>query len=390
MNIELWSELGIDCKKFEKELTSKRNKGLSLQNKISDDVFYYLKERLRLSEAFKKDALNNIWATQPELLKDIYLLSCCSNNFNEDMVKKYGMSHFRLTSQKSVLFLLIKSLVEDTELLRKMHYASLLASKKLISAKPNVDVSETAFDALDEDKAENYARKYFTSKTKQLTVNVWYLLNDNDSVTVFIYKNCKSNAKVASTQKRKYQFVPHSRPIILRFSKDGKNLDIFAKPAQEQGLNMASSIASCLLSTPTNQVNVIYAHKEEYTDEGNLNLLLKDCLNEKDDCPFALQELTCKPNENLNDFELVFIKHRDSLKDMVKKIEDALDAKIAIKKVSEIKIKFKEYQITMNFRQGIDDQYLVTYSHKSTDLPMDRELKNKMKRDYGIILLRKG
>jgi hypothetical protein len=387
MQTDLWCEFGIDYSKFGKEISDKSDKGRAMQNKLSDDCFNYIKSKYTLSETDKKDAINRLWQSNREDIKDIYILCNIVNNFDEESIKKYYRKKFGDANGMTSLYMLLKSFFEDVETFKKIHYSTLIDKKKLVTAIPDHQLEHLDLNTLDENNSERYAKQYFTTKIKKNAINVWYVLKDDDDVvTIFIFKNCKSRAKIPSTQKRRYNFYKHSRPIILRFASNGNLLEIYAKPAFEQGLNIASTIISKIASSPSNRVIVDYRQEEIFSDEKSLTRFFKDCLDEIATLPFKIKELYCKPNVSFNDCDLVFIKNRDPIKGMINNVENSLTTTIDIPKISWVDVSFQDKTFTLYFEKKPENKYLVKYSAKT----YNKEFKEKIKQLYNIDVVRKG
>lgn len=384
-----WSELGIDYEKLENTLASKSDKGRVLQNKIRGDTFDLIKSKYNLSENFVTHALRNLWATNEESFKDIYVLCNSTEKFNEDEVKKYYKRKFNDDSQRSILYMLIRSLLEDTEVIRQMHYATLLASKKLVSCIADRELTNVNFDNLSEEDAENYARQIHRYVSMQNTINVWYILRDENDISIFIYKNCKARAKIPDVVKRQHQFIKHSRPIILRFTNNANLVEVYGR-SNEQAYRMASKISTNYISTPTSPISITYSQEEVLTSMESLSLLMQACMREETDCPFALIQLCCKPKEEFNDCDLTFIKNRDSLIDMTQKIEEALSTTISVDKINSVQLKFKERKFSLIFDQRDNNQILVSYSSFSPDISLNKEFKQTLLEKYDVKVVRRG
>lgn len=388
MNEALWSEFGIDWEKLSDKLNSKRNKPMTLTRSISDQLFTYLKQKFNLPEQYKTDALRNLWEIHQEDFENLYVLCKSYDNFNEDVIKKYYRKKYG-NIENSLLFMLARSLFEDLNLLRQIHYGTMLAVKKLVSAVPDSSVENLNLNNLTEEEAENFAKQIHQHEANQNTINVWYILKDDDASTVFIFKNCKARAKIPSIEKRKHQFIQHSRPVILKFTNGGNLLEVHSS-SNEQAFRMGSKIISNYASTPTNEVDISFSHQEVLSPSENVSILVSECLNETEGCPLELLKLSCKPKEEFNDCDLIFLKNRDSLKSMKEEIEKALSTNITPEKIHEIKVKFKEKLFSVYFESRENNQFLVAFSSITSDTALNREFREVFLNKYGTTLVRRA
>lgn len=232
-----------------------------------------------------------------------------------------------------------------------------------------------------EDIAERIIRSLFKSKEKRRNFHVWYILEENENFAFFIFRKAKSRKSIPSAHKKSYDFFDYANPIIIYLRNGCTELEIYQGDIK-QSVKYAKAIVKQYSKIET---NVDYELSNISTKITNFNDFLSKIKADaiKD---FYLTQIKFKPKEEFNDAFLTISKNRDSLKEMIIKLEKTFSNEINIDNVSEIIITYKDKRYALYIGPKIKkDRIVIFYSTKTNDFNLAKEFKDKLKK-YSINL----
>lgn len=233
-----WETIGIDGSRY---LTVIRRKGVRSIKALNtrSRLLSYLKEQYALSA---NSPLRDFYNRYPEEFKIAYVLSKNLRKFHKDMVQKFYNDKIH-GNNEDTLVMLYELYCEDPSYIKDIIFSMYLESKSLKTS--NILTNDFAgFNLADinEEFCDRVARSVFPSHGRSKTTNVWHILKDSGSVTIFVFKKANSRARLPRVSKKGYHFLDYSKPIILQFSDRGRKLGAYSSYRTKEPQKLARQI----------------------------------------------------------------------------------------------------------------------------------------------------
>ncbi|GEM_PF-4145360 len=383
--IELdWEELGIDEKFLMAELGKKGHKAV---NPFKKEIIFLKFFSGKFSCSLEK-ALDELYKRKAEFKAAYFFLREMKKFDPEVVVQYYKNTISKETTDRNILTMLFELYLKDHEAVKDIVYSSYLRSKKLLSY-DTINKDYPGFDlaVLTEDACEYGAREAFISKEIKKTINVWHILRQEDSCTIFIFKKARRRRGLPSANKRSYIFTEFAKPIIIQFSDRGKKLETYTYLKNKQAIKIAQCIADHV--TPS-EIETKYDETVIESSKTNVDdLIMKVTSETKEDAELTLEKISFDATENENKSRVHVEKMPPhSVLDYLRTLSTNAQASYSSNTVNRIEVLFskKRYLIYLDPQ---DTGVKVSYSTKDHSVANRRRFEDFFKKQFSINLNRR-